>query len=131
MQFQQAPPDIHPASTFDGPREPIWTEQFAADPQGAYERMRQRYGTLAPVEIAAGVPATLVLGYQTAVKILNEPDRFPADPRVWQATAPADLPIMPMLEWRPTLCVPAERPMPGTARRPSPHSTGLICMRCG
>lgn len=103
MQSQQAPPDAgsHPASTTDGPREPIWSEQFAADPQGAYTRMRQRYGTLAPVEIAPGIPATLVLGYHTAVKILNEPDRFPADPRLWQATAPADSPIMPMLEWRP------------------------------
>ncbi|MEU1983213.1 cytochrome P450 [Nocardia sp. NPDC019395] len=103
MQSQQAPPDlaIHPASTSDGPREPLWSEQFAADPQGAYKRMRQRYGTLAPVEIAPGIPATLVLGYHTAVKILNEPERFPADPRVWQATAPADSPIMPMVEWRP------------------------------
>ncbi|MGW0179665.1 cytochrome P450 [Nocardia sp. NPDC003345] len=103
MHPQQAPPGaaIHPASTTGGPREPLWTEEFAADPQGAYQRMRHRYGNLAPVEIAPGIPATLVLGYHTAVKILNEPERFPADPRVWQATAPADSPIMPMLEWRP------------------------------
>lgn len=104
MQSQQAPPSgavIHPASDADGPREQLWSEQFAADPQGAYKRMRQRYGSLAPVEIAPGIPATLVISYHTAVKILNDPERFPADPRSWQATAPADSPIMPMLEWRP------------------------------
>ncbi len=84
-----------------GPRVPIYTPEFAADPHAAYADMRHRYGPLVPVDLAPGVPATLVVGYRTAVRILNDPDHFPADPRIWQKSAPADSPIMAMLEWRP------------------------------
>ncbi|MFG1792668.1 cytochrome P450 [Nocardia sp. NPDC049149] len=84
-----------------GPRIPIYTEEFAADPHGAYRSMRNRYGTMVPVEIWPGVPATLVIGYRTAVRILNDPEHMSADPRPWQKTVPANLPIMPMVEWRP------------------------------
>ncbi|MBB5911801.1 cytochrome P450 [Nocardia transvalensis] len=85
----------------DGPRVPLYTAEFAADPQAAYRDMRRRFGSLAPVDLAPDVPATLVIGYRTAVRILNDPEHFPADPRIWQRTAPADSPVMPMLEWRP------------------------------
>ncbi|MFI5779390.1 cytochrome P450 [Nocardia sp. NPDC051570] len=85
----------------DGPHIPMYTEEFAADPHAAYREMRRRFGSLAPVELAPDVPATLVIGYRTAVRILNDPEHFPADPRIWQRTAPPDSPVMPMLEWRP------------------------------
>ncbi|WP_327145966.1 cytochrome P450 [Nocardia sp. NBC_01327] len=84
-----------------GPRVPMYTPQFAADPHRAYREMRERFGALAPVELASGVPATLVLEYRTAVRILNDPERFPADPRVWQEGVPADCPVLPMMQWRP------------------------------
>ncbi|MET8654647.1 cytochrome P450 [Nocardia aurea] len=85
----------------DGPRIPIYSAEFAADPHGAYRRMRGAYGPLVPVEMWPGVPATLVINYRTAVRILNDSDRFPADPSTWQKTVPADIPIMPMVEYRP------------------------------
>ncbi len=56
---------------------------------------------MAPVELSPGVPATLVVGYSTAVRILNDPEHFPADPRAWQKNIPADCPILPLMEWRP------------------------------
>ncbi|WP_254190883.1 cytochrome P450 [Nocardia noduli] len=56
---------------------------------------------MAPIEVAPGVPATLVLGYQTALRVLNDPDHFPADPRGWQDSIPADSPVKPMMEWHP------------------------------
>ncbi|MGV9664058.1 cytochrome P450 [Nocardia niigatensis] len=84
-----------------GPRVPLYSPEFAADPHRIYRELRARYGSLAPVELAPGVPATLVIGYRTALRILNDPDNFPADPRIWQRTAPPDSPVMPMLEWRP------------------------------
>lgn len=84
-----------------GPRTKLYTPAFAIAPYAAYERMRQSNRTLAPVELAPGIPATLVLGYHTAVRILNDPERFPADPRIWQKSVPADHPLLPMLEWRP------------------------------
>ncbi|WP_280254656.1 cytochrome P450 [Nocardia wallacei] len=85
----------------DGPRVALYSPEFAADPHDVYREMRAQYGPLAPVELAPGVPATLVIGYRTAVRILNDPEHFPADPRVWQQSVPADCPILPLLEWRP------------------------------
>lgn len=63
--------------------------------------MRRRYGALVPVELAPGIPATLVIGYHTAVRILNDPEHFPADSRMWQRDIPRDCPVLSMLEWRP------------------------------
>ncbi|SUA81288.1 Cytochrome P450 107B1 [Nocardia otitidiscaviarum] len=84
-----------------GPRIPIYDPAFAADPHGAYRRMRSEYGSLVPVEMWPGLPATLVINYATAVRILGDSDRFPADPSIWQRTAPSGCPIMPMVEARP------------------------------
>ncbi|MFC3962834.1 cytochrome P450 [Nocardia jiangsuensis] len=56
---------------------------------------------MVPVEMWPGVPATLVIKYSTAVRILGDAHHFPADPSVWQKTAPQDIPIMPMIEYRP------------------------------
>ncbi|MFD8482316.1 hypothetical protein [Kitasatospora sp. NPDC059673] len=44
---------------------PLYGPEFAADPQGYYERLR-RFGAAAPVELAPGVEATLVTDYATA-----------------------------------------------------------------
>ncbi|WP_225725811.1 MULTISPECIES: cytochrome P450 [unclassified Nocardia] len=85
----------------DGPRIPLYTPEFAADPHAAYRAMRERYGSMAPVDLAPGVPATLVLGYYVAVRIFNDPDHFPADPRIWQQNIPADCPVLPMMQSRP------------------------------
>ncbi|WP_433667615.1 hypothetical protein ACQP06_28250 [Nocardia sp. CA-136227] len=63
--------------------------------------MRARYGALAPVDLAPGVPATLVLGYQLAVRILHDVNRFPADPSIWELGVPAECPVRPMMESRP------------------------------
>jgi len=89
------------ASMPPGYRLPMYTPEFAADPHSAYARMRAQFGPLVPVELAPGVPATLVIGYHAAVRILNDPEHFPADPRMWQRDVPAECPIRPMLEWRP------------------------------
>ncbi len=88
-------------SEIDGPRTPLYTPEFVADPHRAYGEMRRRYGSLVPIELAPGVPATLVIGYKAAVRILNDPEHFPADPRSWQKTIPADSPVRPMMEWYP------------------------------
>ncbi|MFD0361302.1 cytochrome P450 [Nocardia sp. GCM10030253] len=80
---------------------PMYSPEFAADPHRAYREMRRRYGAVAPVELAPGVPATLVIGYRNAVRILNDPEHFPADPRTWQQTISAECPVLPILEWRP------------------------------
>ncbi|WP_433755503.1 cytochrome P450 [Nocardia sp. CA-135398] len=85
----------------DGPRISLFSAEFAENPHEAYREMRKRYGSLVPVELAPGVPATLVIGYYTALQILNDPDHFPHDSRTWQKGVPEDCPVRPMLEWRP------------------------------
>ncbi|RJO68421.1 cytochrome P450 [Nocardia panacis] len=85
----------------DEPRIPMYSPEFAADPHRFYREMRRKYGSLAPIELSPGVPATLVVGYRTALQILNDPDHFPADPRAWQQDIPADCPVLPMMGWRP------------------------------
>ncbi|WP_227979237.1 cytochrome P450 [Nocardia spumae] len=104
-QFPTRPPMCpisHSSPTSnDGPRVALHTPDFSDDPHRVYREMRSRYGSLAPVELAPDVPATLVIGYHTAVRILNDPEHFPADPRQWQQTVPRDCPILPLLEWRP------------------------------
>lgn len=79
----------------------MWAPEFAADPQAAYQRMRSRFGSVVPVELSPGIRATLVIGYHTAVRILNDPEHFPADPRMWERDIPADCPVLPMLQFRP------------------------------
>ncbi|MFE9575142.1 cytochrome P450 [Nocardia sp. NPDC006044] len=86
---------------FEEPRVRMYTPDFAADPHRIYRRLRAQYGSMAPVELAPDVPATLVIGYRTALRILNDPEHFPADPRTWQRDIPQSCPIRPMLEWRP------------------------------
>ncbi|MET8430989.1 cytochrome P450 [Nocardia sp. NPDC004860] len=63
--------------------------------------MRALFGSYVPVELAPGVPATLVIGYRAGLAILNDPDRFTADPRDWQQTVEEDCPALPVLGWRP------------------------------
>lgn len=77
------------------------TEEFAADPHRAYEQMRKKYGPVAPVILAPGVPAALVIGYSEGLQILHDPEHFPADPRTWQQGVPADSPVWQMMVGRP------------------------------
>ncbi len=71
------------------------------DPHRVYRELRDNYGAFAPVELAPGVPATLVLGYREALRILDDETHYPADPRIWQQQMPTDCPVLPLLQWRP------------------------------
>jgi cytochrome P450 len=79
----------------------LYAPEFASDPHASYRRMRGTYGPLVPVDLAPGVPATLVIGYYQARRILNDPLHFPADPRAWEKLIPPSCPVRPMMEWRP------------------------------
>jgi len=90
-----------PVDSGDGERIPIHTAEFSQNPHAAYEAMRERFGSLVPVELAPGVPATLVIGYHEAREILNDDTHFPADPRRWQKSVPETCPVLPMMKWLP------------------------------
>ncbi|NDU75159.1 cytochrome P450 [Actinomadura sp. DSM 109109] len=77
-------------------RVPMYGPDFARDPQSAYARMR-RHGDLAPVELAPGVPATLVIGYDAALEILRDPATFPRASTVWEEEVGPACPVLPMM----------------------------------
>ena len=81
---------------------PLYGPDFAADPHAVYAKLRQ-YGPVAPVEIAPGVPAYLVTGYQAALDLLRDTKTWSKDSSVWQETVPEDSPVLPMLKWRPNV----------------------------
>ncbi|MBC6469531.1 cytochrome P450 [Actinomadura alba] len=78
----------------------MYGPEFAADPGRVYSYLR-RWGPLAPVELAPGVPATLVVGYDAALQVLRDPATFVKDAREWQKGVPADCPVLPMMMYRP------------------------------
>lgn len=64
----------------------------ARDPQQVYERLRARWGTVAPVDLEPGVPAWLVLGYDEAVGVLRNELLYSRDSRRWRYVADRKLP---------------------------------------
>jgi cytochrome P450 len=79
-------------------------QDFAADPHGIYDKMRVS-GPAAPVELAPGVDATLVIDYQAARSVLQNTTDFSRDPRRWKALNQGlialDNPVLPMMAYRP------------------------------
>ncbi|WP_328760406.1 cytochrome P450 [Streptomyces sp. NBC_00271] len=101
------PPPGCPAHSGAGvsSRTPLYKPEFAADPVGTYAALR-RFGPVVPVELAPGVEASMVIGYETALRVLRDPGTFSKDPRRWRALAEGtigpDSPVMPMMEYRPS-----------------------------
>ncbi|QLY34608.1 cytochrome P450 [Nocardia huaxiensis] len=95
---------------------------FPADPRRAYDDLRRLHPSLVTVEVAEGIPATLVIGYRAALRILSDPDHFPSDPRAWQSAAPARRPILPILEW---FLIDTETSRPQHLSSRAAHTAGL------
>ncbi|MDQ0949662.1 cytochrome P450 [Streptomyces phaeochromogenes] len=83
---------------------PMHGPEFAADPAATYGKLRA-HGNTAPVELAPGVRATLVTGYEAALHVLRSPETFSKDPRRWRdladGTVAPDSPVVPMMMYRP------------------------------
>lgn len=80
----------------------LYTDEFAADPHRYYEEMYRTKESLVPVELAPGIYATMAVRYRAALQILHDPERFPADPRQWQAKLLPSEPILAMLGYYPS-----------------------------
>lgn len=72
-----------------------------------YEQLRGAHGPVAPVSIAPGVDAWLVIGHRELLQLTRDEQDFSHDPRRWsllrEGRVPADSPILPMVGWRPAL----------------------------
>ncbi|MGN9813829.1 cytochrome P450 [Streptomyces sp. SD11] len=82
----------------------MYGPEFAADPGALYGKLRA-HGNTSPVELAPGVRATLVTGYEAALHVLRSPETFSKDPRRWRDLADGvvapDSPVVPMMMYRP------------------------------
>ncbi|MDF3288057.1 cytochrome P450 [Streptomyces silvisoli] len=80
------------------PVEPLMTRDFDTRPALVYERLRERYGPVAPVEVF-GVPVWLVLGFREVLDVLRDESRWKKDVRHWRALQqgriPSDWPLLP------------------------------------
>jgi cytochrome P450 len=83
----------------------MYGPDFAADPGSVYAWMRE-FGPFAPVQLAPGVDATLVTGYEAALHVLRSGDTFNKDARRWRAmndgTVAQDSPVAGLMKYRPT-----------------------------
>jgi cytochrome P450 len=96
----------HPATApgTPGGRCPLHGADFAADPQGVYDKLRAE-GPAAAVELAPGVHATLVTEHETALRVLQNTTVFSRDARRWKDLTGGriglDSPVLPMMAYRP------------------------------
>ncbi|MFI8893407.1 cytochrome P450 [Streptomyces paradoxus] len=81
--------------------EPLLTRDYEVRPALVYERLRERHGPVAPVDLL-GVPAWLVLGYRESLQVLQDDEGWPKGLENWRARTegrvPSDWPLGPSLE---------------------------------
>jgi cytochrome P450 len=97
----------HAGATPSAPaRCPMHGADFAAEPHRAYDQMRA-YGPAAPVELAPGVDATLVVQHEMALRVLQNTTLFSRDSRRWAALnegrVSLDSPVLPMMAYQPNV----------------------------
>lgn len=85
----------------------LFGPEAEADPMALYEKLRAEHGTVAPVLVADGLPAWLVLGHRENLDVARTPSRFSRDSRRWHAFKDGLLgpehPLTPIAAWQP-LC---------------------------
>lgn len=72
---------------------------------GFYRRLREEHGPVAPVALAPGLSAWLVIGYRELLRVCRHDRDFSHDPRLWnllrEGAVPEDSPVLAMIAWRP------------------------------
>lgn len=80
---------------------PLAATTATTDPQAAYQRLRDQWGMVAPVQLEPGVNAWLVMGYDELREVLKHERVFSHDPHYWRDFAeghvPADSKLGPMM----------------------------------
>ncbi|MFE6157889.1 cytochrome P450 [Streptomyces sp. NPDC056486] len=102
------PPDRCPVTGAAAPVTALYGSDLDGDALPAlYEQLRGDHGPVAPVAIAPGVDAWLVIGHREMLQLTRDEQDFSHDPRRWsllrEGRVPADSPILPMVGWRPAL----------------------------
>lgn len=97
----EGPPEPDGTPLEDLAPRPLLTRDYETRPELVYERLRDRHGPVAPVDLL-GVPAWLVLGYRESLEVLQDDAAWPKGLENWRARSegrvPADWPLGPSLE---------------------------------
>ena len=97
--------EAHSPSASGTGRCPMHDAGFATDPHQVYDRLRE-HAPAGPVELAPGVDATLVVGHEMALRVLQNTELFARDARRWKALNEGriglDSPVLPMMAYRPS-----------------------------
>ena len=64
---------------------PLTATTTSPDPGSVYNRLRQEWGMVAPVELEPGVPAWLVMGWEEICHVVRRERLFSRNPRNWRA----------------------------------------------
>jgi cytochrome P450 len=72
---------------------PLSRTTATGDPQAAYQRLRDQWGPVAPVELEPGVNAWLVLGYDEICQVVKHERVFSHDPHHWRDFAERRVPL--------------------------------------
>ncbi|MFB7665581.1 cytochrome P450 [Kitasatospora sp. NPDC056138] len=84
---------------------PLYGPRFQTDPGQLYRELREAHGPVAPVELAGGVPAWLVIGYRELQLVTSQPKVFGRDSTRWNMwpEIPEDWPLKPMMAPAPSI----------------------------
>jgi cytochrome P450 len=63
---------------------PLSATTTCPDPDAAYQRLRETWGPVAPVELEPGIPAWLVMGYREIRAMVRDELHFSRDPNNWR-----------------------------------------------
>ncbi|WP_377267806.1 cytochrome P450 [Peterkaempfera sp. SMS 1(5)a] len=80
----------------------IYGAEHDADPSRSYELLRLQ-GPIGLAEIAPGVVVHLITDYRAALDLFHDTGTWSKDTRPWVDQVPPDSPIIPMVQWRPSL----------------------------
>ncbi len=82
---------------------PLYGPEHAANPQDSFARLRQQ-GPVGLAEIAPGVLIWVITDYRAALDLFHDTTRtWSKDTRGWMEYLPPDSPVMPLVQWRPSL----------------------------
>ncbi|WP_406067290.1 cytochrome P450 [Streptomyces sp. NBC_01020] len=104
----------------------------SSDPQAAYRRLREQWGSVAKVELEPGVPAWLVMGYRELLTITRQEQVYSRDARNWRdlndGVVSPDSGLLPMMAWRANV-VGADGPEHRRLRQPLDDGVARIDQR--
>lgn len=84
---------------------PLIHTTTCANPQAAYQRLREQWGNIAPVELEPGIHAWLVMGYKEILTAVRQERLYSRDPHNWrdlnEGRVPPDSGVGPMMFPRP------------------------------